>query len=171
MDCGRNDQRHLQIDPGQGAANLLPRPDDLRGTRPTSGLSVIPCQFRFLLYFLKMRYGPVGSRMDSGIMTIRGVAEYLKLTEKSAYRHAADGKTPGFKVGGSGAAISTGGSSGSPLGRRNEEANNAEVECRFRETRWTCPAGRGNLSGGFQAVRIWHGHSANHRVASPRLRP
>ena len=38
--------------------------------------------------------------MDSDIMTIREVAEYLKLTEKTAYRHAADGKIPGFKVGG-----------------------------------------------------------------------
>ena len=47
-----------------------------------------------------MRDGPVGSRMDSDIMTIREVAAYLNLTEKTAYRHAADGKIPGFKVGG-----------------------------------------------------------------------
>ena len=38
--------------------------------------------------------------MDSDIMTIREVAGYLNLTEKTAYRHAADGKIPGFKVGG-----------------------------------------------------------------------
>ena len=38
--------------------------------------------------------------MDSDIMTIREVAEYLKLTGKAAYRHAADGKIPSFKVGG-----------------------------------------------------------------------
>ena len=38
--------------------------------------------------------------MDSDIMTIREVAEYLKLTEKTAYRHAADGKIPCFKIGG-----------------------------------------------------------------------
>ena len=38
----------------------------------------------------------MGSPMDSDIMTIREVAEYLKLTEKTAYRHAADGKIPGF---------------------------------------------------------------------------
>ena len=37
--------------------------------------------------------------MDSGIMTLREVAEYFKLTKKTAYRHAADGKIPGFKVG------------------------------------------------------------------------
>lgn len=38
--------------------------------------------------------------MDTDIMTIREVAEYLKLTEKTAYRLAAEGKLPGFKVGG-----------------------------------------------------------------------
>ena len=37
--------------------------------------------------------------MDSDIMTIREVAEYLKLNEKTAYRHAAAGKIPGFKIG------------------------------------------------------------------------
>ncbi len=39
--------------------------------------------------------------MLADIMTIREVAEYLKLTEKTAYRLAAEGKIPGFKVGGS----------------------------------------------------------------------
>jgi len=34
-------------------------------------------------------------------MTLREVAEYLKLAEKTAYRLAAEGKLPGFKVGGS----------------------------------------------------------------------
>lgn len=38
--------------------------------------------------------------MDTDIMTIREVAEYLKLTDKTAYRLAAEGKLPGFKVGG-----------------------------------------------------------------------
>ena len=52
------------------------------------------------LYFLRNRNGPVGNRIDSDIMTIREVTGYLKLTEKTAYRHAADGKIPGFKVGG-----------------------------------------------------------------------
>ena len=37
--------------------------------------------------------------MDSDIMTNREVTEYLKLTEKTGYRHAADGRIPGFKVG------------------------------------------------------------------------
>ena len=34
-------------------------------------------------------------------MTIREVADYLKITEKTAYRLAAAGDLPGFKVGGS----------------------------------------------------------------------
>lgn len=38
---------------------------------------------------------------QTDIMTIREVADYLKLTEKTAYRRTAEGKIPGFKVGGS----------------------------------------------------------------------
>ncbi|MBS7473694.1 helix-turn-helix domain-containing protein [Pseudomonas syringae] len=39
--------------------------------------------------------------MPEAIMTLKEVAEYLKLAEKTAYRLAAEGKIPGFKVGGS----------------------------------------------------------------------
>jgi len=39
--------------------------------------------------------------MSDDILTIKEVAAYLKLTEKTAYRLAAEGKLPGFKVGGS----------------------------------------------------------------------
>lgn len=39
--------------------------------------------------------------MDDEILTLEEVASYLKLTKKTAYRLAADGKLPGFKVGGS----------------------------------------------------------------------
>ena len=39
--------------------------------------------------------------MNTDIMTIKEVVAYLKLTEKTAYRLAAEGKTPRFKVGGS----------------------------------------------------------------------
>ncbi len=39
--------------------------------------------------------------MNNDIMTIKEVAAYLKLTEKTAYRLTAEGKIPGFKVGGS----------------------------------------------------------------------
>jgi excisionase family DNA binding protein len=39
--------------------------------------------------------------MDSEeIFTIKELAAYLKLAEKTAYRLASDGKLPGFKVGG-----------------------------------------------------------------------
>jgi excisionase family DNA binding protein len=39
--------------------------------------------------------------MENDIMTIKEVADYLKLNEKTAYRLVLDGKIPGFKVGGS----------------------------------------------------------------------
>ena len=39
--------------------------------------------------------------MNEQILTIKEVAKYLKLAEKTAYRLAAEGKLPGFKVGGS----------------------------------------------------------------------
>lgn len=39
--------------------------------------------------------------MNDEILTLEEVAEYLKLAKKTAYRLAAEGKLPGFKVGGS----------------------------------------------------------------------
>jgi excisionase family DNA binding protein len=39
--------------------------------------------------------------MTDQIFTLKEVAAYLKLTEKTAYRLAGEGKLPGFKVGGS----------------------------------------------------------------------
>ena len=39
--------------------------------------------------------------MDDEILRLKEVAAYLKLAEKTAYRLAAEGKLPGFKVGGS----------------------------------------------------------------------
>lgn len=33
------------------------------------------------------------------ILTVRELAEYLKIAEKTAYRFASEGKVPGFKVG------------------------------------------------------------------------
>lgn len=38
--------------------------------------------------------------MKDEIMTIREVSDFLRLTEKTAYRFALEGKIPGFKVGG-----------------------------------------------------------------------
>ena len=39
--------------------------------------------------------------MSDDILTIKEVAEYLKIKEKTAYALAAKGEIPGFKVGGS----------------------------------------------------------------------
>ncbi len=39
--------------------------------------------------------------MTDEILTLKEVAKYLKLAEKTAYKLAAAGKLPGFKVGGS----------------------------------------------------------------------
>ena len=39
--------------------------------------------------------------MDSDIITIKEVAAYLKLKEKTVYKLAAEGVIPAFKVGGS----------------------------------------------------------------------
>ena len=39
--------------------------------------------------------------MNTQIMTIKEVSEYLKLAEKTAYRLASQGKMPAFKIGGS----------------------------------------------------------------------
>ena len=37
--------------------------------------------------------------MSDEIFTIKELAEYLKIAEKTAYRFASEGKVPGFKVG------------------------------------------------------------------------
>lgn len=39
--------------------------------------------------------------MTDEILTLKEVAKYLKLAEKTAYRLTAEGRLPGFKVGGS----------------------------------------------------------------------
>ncbi|EJL6725687.1 helix-turn-helix domain-containing protein [Vibrio sp. B513a] len=39
--------------------------------------------------------------MVDQILTLKEMAAYLKLAEKTAYRLASEGKLPGFKVGGS----------------------------------------------------------------------
>ncbi|UXK07025.1 helix-turn-helix domain-containing protein [Shewanella putrefaciens] len=39
--------------------------------------------------------------MSDNILTMREVAQYLKINEKTAYRLASEGKLLGFKVGGS----------------------------------------------------------------------
>jgi excisionase family DNA binding protein len=39
--------------------------------------------------------------VETDVMTIRELAVYLKMAEKTLYRLAAEGAVPGFKVGGS----------------------------------------------------------------------
>lgn len=39
--------------------------------------------------------------MENDIMTMKEIALYLKLNEKTAYKLTAEGKIPAFKVGGS----------------------------------------------------------------------
>ena len=43
----------------------------------------------------------IGCHVTDQILTLKEVADYLKLAEKTAYKLAAAGKLPGFKVGGS----------------------------------------------------------------------
>lgn len=38
--------------------------------------------------------------MQTDIMTIKELAAYLKMAEKTLYRLAANGEVPGFKIGG-----------------------------------------------------------------------
>jgi len=38
---------------------------------------------------------------DDEILTIKELASYLKIAEKTAYRYISDGMIPGFKLGGS----------------------------------------------------------------------
>lgn len=52
--------------------------------------------FPYSLYGESGTYG-----MRDQILTLKEVAAYLKLAEKTAYKLAAEGKLPGFKVGGS----------------------------------------------------------------------
>jgi excisionase family DNA binding protein len=43
----------------------------------------------------------VSTNNNGNIMTVREVADYLKIAEKTAYRLVLDKKIPGFKVGNS----------------------------------------------------------------------
>ena len=38
---------------------------------------------------------------DNEILTIKELASYLKIADKTAYRFVSEGRIPGFKVGGS----------------------------------------------------------------------
>lgn len=43
----------------------------------------------------------LGNLLETDVITIRELAIYLKMAEKTLYRLAAEGTIPGFKVGGS----------------------------------------------------------------------
>ena len=49
---------------------------------------------------LQLIGSPMSSNSESGILTIKDVAEYLNVTERTIYRLAAAKKIPCFKVGG-----------------------------------------------------------------------
>ena len=51
-------------------------------------------QFSLILLRVEM----VDNIMAGEILTIKEVAEYLKLSKKTAYRLASDGKLPGFNL-------------------------------------------------------------------------
>ncbi len=55
----------------------------------------------FLNFLILWISSNVDRKMTDEILTLKEVADYLKLAEKTAYRLAAEGKLPGFKVGGS----------------------------------------------------------------------
>jgi excisionase family DNA binding protein len=42
----------------------------------------------------------MGNFLETDVITIRELAGYLKMAEKTLYRLAAEGSVPGFKVGG-----------------------------------------------------------------------
>tara|TARA_R100001143_G_C3320519_1_gene114548 strand:- start:560 stop:787 length:228 start_codon:yes stop_codon:yes gene_type:complete len=52
----------------------------------------------FLIYVFSESWG---NNVNTDIFTVKELSEYLKLNEKTAYRLAAKGEIPGFKVGGS----------------------------------------------------------------------
>ena len=58
------------------------------------------CRLFYFTLFSQLSYS-LDYAMDDEILTLKEVAECLKLAEKTAYRLAANGKLPDFKVGGS----------------------------------------------------------------------
>jgi excisionase family DNA binding protein len=65
---------------------------------PSMNLPVRLSSAQFSFNFSRGRFR--GQTMSDEIMTIREVADFLKIKEKTAYRLVAEGRLPGFKVGG-----------------------------------------------------------------------
>ena len=81
-----------------GSAETYPQPKTIIRL-----LSKKDCRFPKIPLFSKKLPNIDGEGIvmsNSEIFTIRELATFLKLAEKTAYRLAADGKLPGFKVGG-----------------------------------------------------------------------
>jgi excisionase family DNA binding protein len=80
---------------------------DWTGRARTLNASDAPTPFpgcgtsRFCLIFSIRLISAEGAAMETDILTIKEVAEYLRITEKTAYRLASERRIPGFKVGGS----------------------------------------------------------------------
>lgn len=59
----------------------------------------------FVLFYRIIGYAAEGQSreevMPDDVLTLKEVAEYLKVNERTIYRMVADRKIPGFKVGGS----------------------------------------------------------------------
>lgn len=55
--------------------------------------------FIFQLFSILILYRGYNIVSNDEIMTIKELAEYLKIAEKTAYRFVSEGKIPGFKVG------------------------------------------------------------------------
>lgn len=61
----------------------------------------IACHFPDFPLFSLHSTSSKGDSVQTDVMTIRELAAYLKMAEKTLYRLAAEGTVPGFKVGGS----------------------------------------------------------------------
>ena len=89
------DGRDIEAEGGwSGRASMLNASDT---PTPFPGCAIS----RFCLIFSNRLISAQGAVMETDILTIKEVAEYLRITEKTAYRLASERKIPGFKVGGS----------------------------------------------------------------------
>lgn len=69
--------------------------------KPKNFILLVYAFFSFIFSTYNIQVSNQGIVMsDEIVMTMREVAQFLKLTEKTAYRFALEGKIPGFKVGG-----------------------------------------------------------------------
>ena len=53
-----------------------------------------------MIFYVPMNPPKKPQLPDNDILTMKELASYLKIAEKTAYKYALEGKIPGFKVGG-----------------------------------------------------------------------